>query len=173
MDLGKSKRRGLCCPPSVSIVVLFSFSFFFFFNFYFSLWSKCVSKKIKNLKWKEVWKFFEKKTPKSAWKLRCCSNHSPEQHLWYADFSKALSRLSSSGDYKRTRQGALAVLIFYIYYRLLVHATIIITCPYVHVLSSCPITHPHMFFLRPLCFLHVPWCHTLNLCYTCVHHEEL
>ena len=30
MDLGKSKRRGLCCPPSVSIVVLFSFSFFFF-----------------------------------------------------------------------------------------------------------------------------------------------
>ena len=34
---------------------------------------------------------------------RCCSNHSPEQHLWYAAFSKALSRLSSSGDYKRTR----------------------------------------------------------------------
>ena len=102
--------------------------------------------------------------------LVCCSNHLLEWHLWYADFSKALSRLSSSGDYKRTRQGALAILILYIYYRLLVHATTIITCPYVHASSSCSITHPHVFFLRPLCFLHVPWCHTLNLCCTCAHH---
>ena len=31
-----------------------------------------------------------------------------------------------------------------------------ITCPYVHALSSCPITHPHVFFLRSPCFLHVP-----------------
>ena len=74
----------------------------------------------------------------------CSSNHSPERHLWYADFSKALSRLSSSGDYKRTRQGALTVLILYIYYRLLVHATTIITCPYVHASSSCSITKATM-----------------------------
>jgi len=100
----------------------------------------------------------------------CCSNHLPERYSWYADFSKALSRLSSSGDYKRTWQGALAVLILYIYYRLLVHVTTIITCSYVHALSSCPITHPHMFSLRPSCFLHVPWRHTLNLRYTCAHH---
>ena len=100
----------------------------------------------------------------------CCSNHSPERHLWYAYFSKALSWLSSSGNYKRTRQGALAVLILYIYYRLLVHATTIIICPYVHVSSLCPITHPHVFSLRPLYFLHVPWHHTLNLCYTCAYH---
>ena len=36
--------------------------------------------------------------------------------------------------------------------------------------TSCPITHPHVFSIRPPCFLHVPWCHTLNLRYTCAHH---
>ena len=72
--------------------------------------------------------------------------------------------------HKRTRQGALTILILYIYYRFLVHATTIITCPYVHASSSCPITHPHVFSLRPLCFLHVPWRHTLNLHCTYMHH---
>ena len=109
-------------------------------------------------------------SPFSLEELGCCSNYSLERHLWYADFSKALSRLSSSGDYKRTWQGALVILILYIYYRLLVHATTIITCPYVHASSSCLITHLHMFSLRPLYFLHVPWRHTLNFCYICAHH---
>ena len=93
----------------------------------------------------------------------CCSNHSLERHLWYADFSKALSRLSSSRDYKRTQQEALAVLILYIYYRLLVHAITISIRP----LSPCcyliSITHPP-------CFLYVPWRHTLNLHCTCAHY---
>ena len=102
--------------------------------------------------------------------ILCCSNYSLERHLWYADFSKALSRLSSSGDYKKTRPEALAVLILYIYYRLLVHATTIITCPYVHALSLYPITHPHLFSLKLPCFLHVPWCYTLNLHCICAHH---
>ena len=44
------------------------------------------------------------------------------------------------------------------------------TCPYVHTLSSCPITHPYVFFLRPPYFLHVPWHHTFNLHCTCAHH---
>jgi len=61
-------------------------------------------------------------------------------------------------------------LILYIYYRLLVHAITIITCPYVHALSSCLITHLHVFFLRLPCFLHMLWRHTLNLHYTCAHH---
>ena len=74
------------------------------------------------------------------------------------------------GNYKRTRQGALTVLILYIYYRLLVHAITIITCPYVHASSSCPITHLHVFSLRPPCFLHVPWHHTFNLHCTCAYH---
>jgi len=100
----------------------------------------------------------------------CCSNHLPEQHLWYADFSKVLSRLSSSGDYKRTRQGALAALLLYLYKLHVVYATTILTCPYVHALFSCPITHLHVFSLRPPCFLYVPWHHTFNLYCTCVHH---
>ena len=85
----------------------------------------------------------------------CCSNHSLEWHLQYADFSKALSWLSSSEDYKRTRQGAFAALLLYLYKLHVVHATTILTCPYVYVLSSCPITHLYMFSLRPPCFLHV------------------
>jgi len=100
----------------------------------------------------------------------CYSNHSPERHLWYADFSKALSRLSSSGDYKRTRQGALAVLLLYLYKLHMVYATTILTSPYVHASSSCPITHPHVFSLRPPCFLYVSWCHTLNLHCTYTYH---
>ena len=45
-------------------------------------------------------------------------------------------------------------MILYIYYRLLVHATTIITCPYVHALFSCPITHLYMFFLSVRCGSH-------------------
>jgi len=100
----------------------------------------------------------------NMWCSCCCSsNHSPEWHSWYADFSKALSWLSSSGDYKRTQQGALAVLLLYIYYKLLVCATIMFL---LHVLL---LIH-HVFSIRPPCFLHVLWCHTLNLCCTCAHH---
>ena len=39
-----------------------------------------------------------------------------------------------------------------------------------HASTSYPITHPHVFSLRPPCFLHVPWHHTFNLCCTCAHH---
>ena len=41
---------------------------------------------------------------------------------------------------------------------------------YNNVFTSCPITHPHVFSLRPPYFLHVSWRHTFNLCYTCVYH---
>ena len=44
------------------------------------------------------------------------------------------------------------------------------SCPNVHASSSCPITHPHVFSLRPPYFLHVPWHHTFNLHCTCAHH---
>ena len=52
----------------------------------------------------------------------------------------------------------------------MVYATTIFTCPYVHASSSCSITHPHIFSLRPPCFLHVPWHHTFNLHCICAHH---
>ena len=74
----------------------------------------------------------------------CCSNYSPERHSQFAYFSKALSRLSSSGDYKRTRQEALATLLLYLYKYKMVHATIISTGPYVHVSTSCSITKATM-----------------------------
>ena len=74
----------------------------------------------------------------------CCSNHSTEQHLWYADFSKALSWLSSGGDYKRTRQGALTALLLYLYKLHVVHATTISTSPYVHASTSYLITKATM-----------------------------
>ena len=70
--------------------------------------------------------------------------------------AKLLTGYLVVGIYKRTRQEALAALLLYLYKLHVVHATTIITCPYVHALSSCPITHPHMFSLRPLYFLHVP-----------------
>jgi len=73
-------------------------------------------------------------------------------------------------NYKRTQQGALAALLLYLYKLYVVHATTILTCPYVHASSSCPITHPHVFFLRPPYFLHVLWRHTFNLHCICVHH---
>ena len=60
---------------------------------------------------------------------QCCSNHLPEWHLQFAYFSKAFNQLSSSGDYKRTRQGALPVLLLYLYKYNMVYATTISTCP--------------------------------------------
>jgi len=86
--------------------------------------------------------------------------------------AKLSNGLSSKewGNYKRTWQGALTVLLLYLYKLHVVCATIILTSPYVHASSSCPITYPHMFSLRLPCFLHVLWHHTFNLCYTCVHH---
>ena len=39
-----------------------------------------------------------------------------------------------------------------------------------HATTSCPITHPHVFSIRPPCFLHVPWHHTFNLRYICAHY---
>jgi len=76
-----------------------------------------------------------------------------------------------SGDYKRTRQGTLAVLLLYIYYYIVVCATTM-RLPHVH--PPCfyliSITHPHVFSIRPPCFLHVPWRHIFNLRCTCAHH---
>jgi len=39
---------------------------------------------------------------------------------------------------------------------------------YLPALMSMPL--PHVLLLRPPCRIHVPWCHTLNLRCTCVHH---
>ena len=67
------------------------------------------------------------------------------------------------GIYKRTWQRALAVLLLYLYKYNVVCAT---TMCLPHILL---LIH-HVFSLRPPCFLHVFWCHTLNLRYTYAHY---
>ena len=67
-----------------------------------------------------------------------------------SQLAKLSSRLSSNkwGNYKRTQQGALAALLLYLYKLHVVCATTILTCSYVHALSSCPITHPPYIYLK-------------------------
>ena len=87
--------------------------------------------------------------------------------------AKLSNGLSSKewGNYKRTRQGALAALLLYLYKYKVVHATTI-CFPHVHhhASTSCPLLILHVFSIRPPCFLHVPWRHTFNLHCTCAHH---
>ena len=95
----------------------------------------------------------------------CCSNHSLEQHLQYAYFSKALSWLSSSRDYKRTQQGTLTALFLYLYKYNVVHAITISTCPKglmsnysSTMLCPCALTSYSLISIT----MHAP----------CVHHEK-
>ena len=108
--------------------------------------------------------------------MPCCSNHSPERHLWYADFSKALNWLSNSGDYKRTWQGALTALLLYLYKYNVVYAITISTSPYVYASTSCPITHPPCFYLKATiscpCALTSYSLISITMCAPCAHHEE-
>jgi len=107
----------------------------------------------------------------------CCSNHSPEWHSWYADFSKALSRLSSSGDYKRTQQGALTALLLYLYKYNVVRATTM-CLPYVlllihHAFTSRP---PYLYLKATIpcpCALTSYSLISITMCAPCVHYEEL
>ena len=106
----------------------------------------------------------------------CCNNHSPEWHLQFAYSSKALNRLSSSGNYKRTRQGALAALLLYLYKLQVVCATTISTGPYVHASTSYPITHPPCFYLKATmpypCALTSYSLISITMHALCVHHKE-
>ena len=72
--------------------------------------------------------------------------------------AKLSSGLSSNewGNYKRTQQGALAALLLYLYKLHVVCATTILSGPYVHASTSCPLLILHASTLRPPCFLHVP-----------------
>ena len=103
----------------------------------------------------------------------CCSNHSSLKDKWshneqsspmgYQVKSRRITReldkellLHCSSIYTTTSWSVLQQCV----YLMSIH----------HAFTSCPITHSHVFFLRPPYFLHVPWHHTFNLCYTCAHH---
>ena len=78
--------------------------------------------------------------------------------------------------YKRTRQGALTILLLYLYKYSVVCATIIFTSPNVHASSSYPITHPPCFYLKAtipcLCALTSYSLISITIHTLCVHHEE-
>ena len=88
------------------------------------------------------------------WNLQveCCNNYLLEQHLQFAYFSKALKSLSSSGNYKRTQQGAYTALLSYLY-KLQVVYTTTMCLPHVYSVvtvqdcASCP--NVHMFYMLP------------------------
>jgi len=98
----------------------------------------------------------------------CCSNHSSLKDKWSHNKQSSLMGYQvKSGDYKRTRQGALTAFIYYIYTWLLVRATTISIQP----LSPCRyLMSYYSSTIRLPCRIHVPWRHTLNLCCTCAHH---
>jgi len=61
----------------------------------------------------------------------------------------------------------------YLYILSIVHA-ILYAYPNVHTLSSYPLLIHYASTSRPVCHIHVPWCHTLNptlnLHHPCMHH---
>ena len=87
--------------------------------------------------------------------------------------SKALSRLSSN-EWGITREldkkPSLHCSSIYINYMWSVLQQYVYLMSIHNASTSCPITHPHAFSLRPPCFLHVPWRQTFNLRCTCAHH---
>ena len=87
--------------------------------------------------------------------------------------SKALSGLSSN-EWGITRELDKEPLLhcssIYIIYKWSVLQQYVYLMSIHHASTLYPITHPHVFSLRPPCFLHVPWRHTFNLHCTCVHH---
>ena len=63
--------------------------------------------------------------------IHCCGNHLSQRQM-ISQGVKLLVGLSSSGDYKRTQQGALATLLPYIYVYTIVCATTMfyyVSCP--------------------------------------------
>ena len=90
-------------------------------------------------------------------KVQCCSNHSLEQHLQYAYFSKAHRRLFSSGDYKKTQQGVLTALLLFLYKLQIVYATTI-CLPHVYSIvtmqdcASC--SNIHVSYMWQQCGVH-------------------
>ena len=103
----------------------------------------------------------------------CCSNHLSLKDKWsHNKQSSPMSYQVKSGGITRELDKELSLYCFSIYTTTL--WSMLQQCVYLisihHTSTSCPITHLHVFSLRPPCFLHVPWYHTFNLCYTCAHY---
>ena len=88
----------------------------------------------------------------------CCSNHSSLKDKWsHNEQSSPMGYQVKSGGITRELDKEPSLHCFSIYTNYM--WSILqqyYSCPNVHALSSCPITHPHVFSLRLPCFLHVP-----------------
>ena len=102
----------------------------------------------------------------------CCSNYLSLKDKWsHNEQSSPIDYQVTNGGITREldKEPSLHCSSIYITYRWSVLQQYY-SCPNIHASSSCPITHPHVFSLRPPYFLHVPWHHTFNLHCTCAHY---
>ena len=94
----------------------------------------------------------------------CCSNHSSLKDKWsHNEQSSPMGYQVKSGGITRELDKEPSL-----------YCSSIYTTTLWSVLQQCVylMSIHHMFSLRPPCFLHVPWRHTLNLRCTCAHHKE-
>jgi len=103
----------------------------------------------------------------------CCSNHSSLKDKWsHNEQSSPMGYQVKSGGITRELDKEPSLYCFSIYTTTL--WSMLQQCVYLmsiyYASTSCPITHPHVFSLRPPCFLHVSWYHTFNLRCTCAHY---
>ena len=103
----------------------------------------------------------------------CCSNHSSLKDKWsHNEQSSPMGYQVKSRGITRELDKELSLHCSSIYINTM--WSMLQQCVYLmsihHASSSCPITHPHVFYLRPLYFLHVLWRYTFNLHCTCAHH---
>ena len=103
----------------------------------------------------------------------CCSNHSSLKDKWsHNEQSSWMGYQVKSGGITRELDKEPSLHYSSIYTT--TSWSMLQQCIYLmsihHASTSCLITHPHVFFLRPPCFIHVSWRHTFNLHYTYAHY---
>jgi len=109
----------------------------------------------------------------TSYSSRCCSNHLSLKDKWsHNEQSSPMGYQVKSGRITRELDKEPSLHCSSIYTTTLwsVLQQYIYLMSIHHTSTSCPITHLHVFSLRPPCFLHVPWHHIFNLRYTCAHY---
>ena len=103
----------------------------------------------------------------------CCSNHSSLKDKWsHNKQSSPMGYQVTNGGITRklNKEPLLHCSSIYIIYMWSMLQQYVYLMSIHHASTSYPITHPHVFSIRPPYFLYMPWCHTFNLCCTCAHH---
>ena len=98
----------------------------------------------------------------SSFGASCCSNHSSLKNKWsHNEQSFPMDYQVMNGGITRELDKEPSL-----------HCSSIYTNYMWSMLQQCVylMSIHHVSILRPPCSLHVPWCHTFNLHYTCAHH---